>query len=156
MKDNENKQVNGANSAPIAVAQECPKATETFDFIKSFVEHIKNIFNKFSKKTLSSIENEEFIALGRSEEEKAQIAEMCHNVDEEYELLAEVRNSNLAPEVWLQNKTQEILQDCSYEEKDAIIQAVEEEGKLITVARAEDLNEIIDEIKKSQNVQTEE
>ena len=156
MKDIENIKVTGANSTTLEATQKRPVPTETFDFVKSFIEHIKSIFSKFSKKTPSAIENEEFITLGRSEEEKAQIAEMCHTVDEEHELLADLRSSKLAPEVWLQNKTQEILQDCSEEEKEVIIQAVEEEGEIMALAQAESLEETINELQKSQNAQTEE
>ena len=156
MKDNKNKMSNGAEPTNAESNQKHPESSETFDFIKSFVEHVKCIFCKFTIKTSSPIKNEEFINLGRTEGEKEQIAEMCQHVDEGYELLSDLRGSNLTPEMWLQNKTQEILHDCTEEEQEIIIQAVEEEGENATLAQAEYLDESISNLQMNQNKQTEE
>ncbi|MBR4562840.1 MAG: hypothetical protein IKO26_00090 [Paludibacteraceae bacterium] len=153
MKEDENKKITGADSTNLEVKQKRPVLTETFDFIRSFVEHIKSIFRKFSNTLPSS--NEEYIALGRSKKEKEQIAEMCRNIDEETNLLIDLRKSNLTPESWLRNTTEEILQDCTDEEREIVIQAVEEEERIIVESLVDSLGKTVNEEQKNQNKQTE-
>lgn len=123
---------------------------DSFNFIKVFVKHIKAIFKWFHGKDLSSVNNSDFIAFGRTDEEKEQIEEMCARVDEEYALLSELRASGLSPEDWVKKKGDEILENCTPEEREEILRIVKEEGVIEVEEQADALNEETDEIQIEQ------
>lgn len=160
MKSNINKATdNSLDKEPLNVSSQNKGAcdhNDSFNFIKVFIEHIKAIFQWFHGKDLSSINNSDFIALGRTDEEKEQIEEMCARVDEEYALLTELRASGLSPEEWIKKKGDEILENCSPEEREEILRVVKEEGVIEVEEQADALDEETDEIQIEQEESKEE
>lgn len=131
--------------------EETANESEPFNFIKVFIEHIKATFKKFQGEDLSTAKNLDFIELGRTDEEKEQISEMCERVDEEYRLLAELRASGLSPEDWIKKKGDEILDDCTPEEREEIIRVVEEDAVIEVEDQTDALEAEVEDIKNSQN-----
>lgn len=160
MKSNINKATdNSLDNESLNVSSQNKGAfdhNDSFNFIKVFIEHIKAIFQWFHGKDLSSINNSDFIALGRTDEEKEQIEEMCARVDEEYALLTELRASGLSPEEWIKKKGDEILENCSPEEREEILRVVKEEGVIEVEEQADALDEETDEIQIEQEESKEE
>ena len=140
----------------ISRPEEIANESEIFNFIKVFIGHIKAAFIKFRRKDLSSVKNSEFIELGRSDEEKERISEMCELVDEEYRLLADLRTSGLSPEDWIRKKGAEILEDCTPEEREEIIHIVKEEAIIEVEVQANALDAEIEDIQNNQDDSKEE
>lgn len=130
--------------------EEFLSGSDSFNFIKVFIEHVKNVFRKFNANDSQSVSNLNFIELGRTEEEKEQIEEMCNRVDEESRLLEELKKSGLTPEEWIRGKSEEILNGCSTEEREEILNAIEEESRIETEEQTDALESIVDEINEEQ------
>ena len=135
--------------------EEFLSGSDSFSFIKVFIEHIKKVFSKFNANNSQSVSNLSFIELGRTEEEKEQIEEMCNRVDEESRLLEELKKSGLTPEEWIRKKSEEILNECSTEEREEILNAIEEESVIETEEQTDALETIVDEIREEQVDNTE-
>lgn len=83
-----------------------------FDFFNSFIEHLYEIFKKLQDKGFKNVDNNEYIDLGRTEDEKETIKEICEDLDTQCELMTELEASELTPKEWLKKKSEELLKDC--------------------------------------------
>ena len=124
---------------------------DSFNFVKVFINHIKTVFHKFQGRNLHSINNTEFIDLGRTTEEKEQIEDMCTTVDEEYKLLAELRTSGLSPDEWIKEKGDDILKDCSPEERDEVLRMIHDDEETEVEEQSDALDSIVDNLQENQD-----
>ena len=91
--------------------------SEGFSFFKllsSLYEEFISIFQRHDKQNVNSV----IVGLGRTPEEKAQLQEMCEEIDDYHRCLAELRESKLSPGEWLERKI------------DTEVEALEKSGKL--------------------------
>lgn len=71
-----------------------------FNFIKSLSDFYKGIVLKFKDNDESKI-NDDIIELGRTEEEKEQLQDMCDEIDAYHRRLKNLRESGMTPGKWL-------------------------------------------------------
>ena len=116
---------------------------------------VERIEKKYSRLEEGSLQNPDVFAR-QIEREKDQIEEMCARVDEEYALLTELRASGLSPEDWIKKKGDEILENCTPEEREEILRIVKEEGVIEVEEQADALDEETDEIQIEQEESKEE
>lgn len=114
-----------------------------FSIIDSMLSHIRKIFDSNSKHDRGRI-NDSIVSIGRTDEEKGQLKEMCEEEELYEKRLAELRQSNLKLGEWLNNFIDnELESSCdsiTSEAKDMVKQMVmDETGKTIK-AQAEALD----------------
>lgn len=120
---------------------------EIKSFFQLFASHLKKAFDFFStKKKNGRLSNADFVAYGRTDEERDMIAEACESIDKQYELLQEVRTSGLSPEEWLTKKSMEIFADCSDDEVEVIQDALNQDAQEEIEAQAEAFEEMADSL----------
>lgn len=115
-----------------------------FGIIDSMLNHIRKIFDHQEKNGQEYIDDT-IVSLGRTEEEREQLKEMCEEEDLYEKRLAELRKSNLQPGEWLNKFIDEELESScesiSKEAKEMVKQMVmDETGKSIT-AQIESLDD---------------
>ncbi len=91
--------------------------SEGFSFFKllsSLYEKFISVFQRHDKQNVNSA----IVDLGRTPEEKAQLQEMCEEIDDYHRCLAELRESKLSPGEWLERKI------------DTEVEELEKSGKL--------------------------
>ena len=74
-----------------------------FNFIKSLSDFYKKFVLKFKDNNKSNI-NDDIIELGRTEEEKEQLQDMCDEIDAYHRRLKELRESGMTPGKWLEKE----------------------------------------------------
>ena len=126
--------------------------------LDSFVGHVTEIFKKFTNTdgTLKSPENKEFIDLGRDEQERKQIEEFCQDIDEQNRLLVELQefkaqDPNHTAQDWLKLKGEAELADCSSEERETILQFINEQQESDIEGQTEALENILEKAIEEQN-----
>ena len=96
-----------------------------FNFIKSlsdfYLKFVSTFVSKFKEENLSNI-NDDIIHLGRTEEEKEQLLEMCDEIDSYHRRLKDLRESGMTPGKWLEKEIETELEkvdpDVSSESKE--------------------------------------
>lgn len=80
-----------------------------FNFIKSLSDFYMKFVSKFKDENLSNI-NDDIIHLGRTEEEKEQLQEMCDEIDSYHRRLKDLRDSVMTPGKWLEKEIETELE----------------------------------------------
>lgn len=80
-----------------------------FNFIKSLSDFYNGIVLKFKDNDESKI-NDDIIELGRTEEEKEQLQEMCDEIDSYHRRLKDLRESGMTPGKWLEKEIETELE----------------------------------------------
>lgn len=68
----------------------------------------KKLVSKFKDENPSNINNE-IVYLGRTEEEKEQLQEMCDEIDSYHRRLKDLRESGMTPGKWLEKEIDEFV-----------------------------------------------
>lgn len=115
-----------------------------FNIIDSILNHIRKISGIFNEKEHKNI-NDSIVSIGRNDEEKEQLKEMCEEEDLYEKRLAELRKSNMKPGEWLDRFIDEELESSgesiSKEAKDMVKQMVMDETGKAIAAQAESLDD---------------
>lgn len=115
-----------------------------FNIIDSILNHIRKISGIFNEKEHKNI-NDSIISIGRNDDEKEQLKEMCEEEDLYEKRLAELRKSNMKPGEWLDKFIDEELESScesiSKEAKDMVKQMVMDETGKAIAAQAESLDD---------------
>lgn len=80
-----------------------------FNFIKSLSDFYMKFVSKFKDENPSNINNE-IVYLGRTEEEKEQLQEMCDEIDSYHRRLKDLRDSGMTPGKWLEKEIETELE----------------------------------------------
>lgn len=80
-----------------------------FNFIKSLSDFYMKFVSKFKDENMSNI-NDDIIHLGRTEEEKEQLQEMCDEIDSYHRRLKDLRESGMTPGKWLKKEIETELE----------------------------------------------
>ena len=80
-----------------------------FNFIKSLSDFYNGIVLKFKDNDESKI-NDDIIELGRTEEEKEQLQEMCDEIDSYHRRLKDLRESGMTQGKWLEKEIETELE----------------------------------------------
>lgn len=80
-----------------------------FNFIKSVSDFYMKFVSKFKDENLSNI-NDDIIHLGRTEEEKEQLQEMCDEIDSYHKRIKNLRESGMMPGKWLEKEIEAELE----------------------------------------------
>ena len=80
-----------------------------FNFIKSLSDFYNGIVLKFKDNDESKI-NDDIIELGRTEEEKEQLLEMCDEIDSYHRRLKDLRESGMTQGKWLEKEIETELE----------------------------------------------
>lgn len=92
-----------------------------FNFIKSISDLYKELVAKFNGKSELDL-NASIVEIGRTEEEKGQLQEMCDDIDSYHRRIKQLRESGLTPGKWLEkeieNELEKVDPQVSYESKE--------------------------------------
>lgn len=119
-----------------------------FDFIKSLSDFYKKFVLKFKDNNKSNI-NDDIIELGRTEEEKEQLQDMCDEIDAYHRRLKELRESGMTPGKWLEKEIEIELEkvdpEVSTESKEVFKKFIFDQFGNEVAVQAETLNEELDQ-----------
>lgn len=115
-----------------------------FDFIKSLSDFYKELVAKFKDKSEPDM-NASVVEIGRTEEEKEQLQDMCDEIDSYHRRIKQLRESGMTPGEWLEKEIEAELEkvdsQVSSESKDEFKTFILDQfGKEIE-AQADVLNE---------------
>lgn len=115
-----------------------------FNFIKSLSDFYMKFVSKFKDENLSNI-NDDIIHLGRTEEEKEQLQEMCDEIDSYHRRLNDLRKSGMTPGKWLEKEIETELEkvdpEVSSESKEEFKKIIFDQFGKDVEAQAEALDE---------------
>lgn len=119
-----------------------------FNFIKSLSDFYKKFVLKFKDNNKSNI-NDDIIELGRTEEEKEQLQDMCDEIDAYHRRLKELRESGMTPGKWLEKEIEIELEkadpEVSTESKEVFKKFIFDQFGNEVAVQAETLNEELDQ-----------
>lgn len=122
-----------------------------FNFIKSLSDFYKKFVLKFKDNNESKI-NDDIIELGRSEEEKEQLQDMCDEIDAYHRRLKDLRESGMTPGKWLEKEIElelekvdpEVSTESKEEFKKFIFDQFGKDVEAQAEALDEELNQTVD------------
>ena len=122
-----------------------------FNFIKSLSDFYMKFVSKFKDENLSNI-NDDIIHLGRTEEEKEQLQEMCDEIDYYHRRLKDLRESGMTPGKWLEKEIElelekvdpEVSTESKEEFKKFIFDQFGKDVEAQAEALDEELNQTVD------------
>ena len=122
-----------------------------FNFIKSLSDFYKGIVLKFKDNDESKI-NDDIIELGRTEEEKEQLQEMCDEIDSYHRRLKDLRESGMTPGKWLEKEIElelekvdpEVSTESKEEFKKFVFDQFGRDVEAQTEALDDELNQTVD------------
>ena len=121
---------------------------DEFNFIKSLSDFYKKFVLKFKDNNKSNI-NDDIIELGRTEEEKEQLQDMCDEIDAYHRRLKELRESGMTPGKWLEKEIEIELEkadpEVSTESKEVFKKFIFDQFGNEVAVQAETLNEELDQ-----------
>ena len=82
---------------------------DEFDFIKSLSDFYKELVAKFKDKSELDL-NASVVEIGRTEEEKGQLQEMCDEIDSYHRRIKQLRESGMTPGKWLEKEIEAELE----------------------------------------------
>ena len=119
-----------------------------FNFIKSLSDFYKKFVLKFKDNNKSNI-NDDIIELGRTEEEKEKLQDMCDEIDAYHRRLKELRESGMTPGKWLEKEIEIELEkadpEVSTESKEVFKKFIFDQFGNEVAVQAETLNEELDQ-----------
>lgn len=122
-----------------------------FNFIKSLSDFYMKFVSKFKDENLSNI-NDDIIHLGRTEEEKEQLQEMCDEIDSYHRRLKDLRESGMTPGKWLEKEIElelekvdpEVSTESKEEFKKFVFDQFGRDVEAQTEALDDELNQTVD------------
>lgn len=122
-----------------------------FNFIKSLSDFYKKFVLKFKDNNESKI-NDDIIELGRTEEEKEQLQDMCDEIDAYHRRLKDLRESGMTPGKWLEKEIElelekvdpEVSTESKEEFKKFIFDQFGKDVEAQAEALDEELNQTVD------------
>ncbi len=122
-----------------------------YDFIKSLSNFYKKLVSKFKDENPSNINNE-IVYLGRTEEEKEQLQEMCDEIDSYHRRLKDLRESGMTPGKWLEKEIEaelekvdpEVSSESKEEFKKFVFDQFGRDVEAQTEALDDELNQTVD------------
>lgn len=122
-----------------------------YDFIKSLSNFYKKLVSKFKDENPSNINNE-IVYLGRTEEEKEQLQDMCDEIDAYHRRLKNLRESGMTPGKWLEKEIElelekvdpEVSTESKEEFKKFIFDQFGKDVEAQAEALDEELNQTVD------------
>lgn len=119
-----------------------------FNFIKSLSDFYQKIVTKLYDEHNSNMNNA-ILELGRTEEEKEQLQDMCDEIDAYHRRIKELRNSGMTPGKWLEKEIEKELENAdpevSTESKEEFKKFIFDQFGNEVEVQAETLNEELDQ-----------
>lgn len=119
-----------------------------FNFIKSLSDFYQKIVTKLYDEHNSNMNNA-IVELGRTEEEKEQLQDMCDEIDAYHRRIKELRNSGMTPGKWLEKEIEKELENAdpevSTESKEEFKKFIFDQFGNEVEVQAETLNEELDQ-----------
>lgn len=119
-----------------------------FNFIKSLSDFYQKIVTKLYGEHNSNMNNA-IVELGRTEEEKEQLQDMCDEIDAYHRRIKELRNSGMTPGKWLEKEIEKELENAdpevSTESKEEFKKFIFDQFGNEVEVQAETLNEELDQ-----------
>ena len=122
-----------------------------FDFIKSLSDFYKELVAKFKDKSEPDM-NASVVEIGRTEEEKEQLQDMCDEIDAYHRRLKNLRESRMTPGKWLEKEIElelekvdpEVSTESKEEFKKFIFDQFGKDVEAQAEALDEELNQTVD------------
>lgn len=124
------------------------ESNKEFNLIKSLLDYYKKFLSKFKDNDESNM-NDAIIELGRTEDEKEQLLEMCDEIDSYHRRIRNLRESGMTSGKWLEKEIETELEkvdsEVSTESKEEFKKFVFDQFGKDVEAQAEALNEELDQ-----------